>query len=99
MCWLQLPGCIDGCVTSLSAPSLTVPCWHIAVLLMLCKIVSLMCVMVLQGKSPALTALMKVMQARATKLLAHLDGGRSWGAPGRMPAGGQYCFESPQVAR
>jgi hypothetical protein len=66
---------------------------------MLCEIVSLMCVMVLQGKSPALTALMKVMQARATKLLAHLDGGRSWGAPGRMPAGGQYCFESPQVAR
>lgn len=52
-----------------------------------------------QAKSPALKALMQLMQSRATKLLAHLDGGRSWGPPGKMPAGGQYCFEHPQVAR
>jgi hypothetical protein len=52
-----------------------------------------------QAASPALAGLMARMQGRAYKLLAHLDGGRSWGPPGQMPAGGQYCFENPQVAR
>eukprot|EP00878_Enallax_costatus_P005814 GHUV01006101.1.p2 GENE.GHUV01006101.1~~GHUV01006101.1.p2 ORF type:complete len:311 (+),score=106.74 GHUV01006101.1:1476-2408(+) len=52
-----------------------------------------------QAKSPGLTALMHTMQERGKKLLAHLDGARSWGATGKMPAGGQYCYESPQVAK
>jgi hypothetical protein len=52
-----------------------------------------------QAKSAGLTGLMQQMQARGQKLLAHLDGGRSWGPPGKLPAGGQYCYENPQVAR
>lgn len=52
-----------------------------------------------QAKSAGLTALMQLMQARGHKLLAHLDSARSWGPPGKLPAGGQYCYESPQVAR
>lgn len=52
-----------------------------------------------QAKAPGLQALMQAMHSRGHQLMAHLDGARSWGPPGRMPAGGQYCYESPQVAR
>eukprot|EP00879_Flechtneria_rotunda_P017190 GHRR01018004.1.p1 GENE.GHRR01018004.1~~GHRR01018004.1.p1 ORF type:complete len:472 (+),score=146.34 GHRR01018004.1:264-1679(+) len=52
-----------------------------------------------QAAAPGLVSLMQTCQSRAHQLLAHLDNGRSWGPPGRMPAKGQYCYESPQVAR
>jgi len=68
--------------------TLTVPEFNLCVLLCCC-----------QAQAPALASIMRVMQGRATKLLAHLDNGRSWGPAGKMPAGGQYCFEHPQVAR
>ncbi|KAL6765838.1 hypothetical protein V8C86DRAFT_2450273 [Haematococcus lacustris] len=51
-----------------------------------------------QDRFPALARCVRRVQQRGLQLLAAGDG-RQWGRPGRMPAAGQLCYESPQVAR
>ncbi|GFH26661.1 thiaminase II, partial [Haematococcus lacustris] len=51
-----------------------------------------------QDRFPALARCVRRVQQRGLQLLGAGDG-RQWGRPGRMPAAGQLCYESPQVAR
>jgi len=51
-----------------------------------------------QSQRPTLRKLVRSFQQHVRTLLDHRDGSRIWGKPGFMPASGQYCYESPQVA-
>ncbi|KAL4440643.1 hypothetical protein ABPG77_000352 [Micractinium sp. CCAP 211/92] len=51
-----------------------------------------------QGAHPRLRRMAAALQAKGLQLLGQGDGA-AWGPPGKLPAPGQYCYESLQMAR
>lgn len=51
-----------------------------------------------QAAHPRLRQMATALQSKGLRLLGQGDGS-SWGPPGKLPAPGQYCYESLQMAR
>ncbi|PRW56261.1 Oxoglutarate iron-dependent dioxygenase [Chlorella sorokiniana] len=51
-----------------------------------------------QAAHPRLRQMAAALQSKGLRLLGQGDGA-SWGPPGKLPAPGQYCYESLQMAR